>query len=274
MLLRKYTFFVLLAIAAAGPCASSVDPDAVIEQRVQSIKAKLDQAIKQDMEAKMQPVEAECPSPYIVRLIYEFSGCDMAVAHKMSGANRRTDVAIRDLEALLRLFPTCSPPLLLVLSEWHTSDRFCPLHVAASGQCRGATTGMMALLKVDGVNVNARCGTYQWTPLHIAAAFGNVEAVRALMGHGRIEAWVRTGVGHTPLDVAVVHKRLEVVEAMVECEEVRARTGMVPGWDSGTWGRTALAVARVYASEERNGERRRRWENAVRRMEQGWKTRP
>ena len=48
---------------------------------------------------------------------------------------------------------------------------------------------------------------------------------------------------------------------------------MVPGWDSGTWGHAALAVARVHASEERNAERRRRWENAVRRMEQGRKTR-
>ena len=80
---------------------------------------------------------------------------------------------------------------------------------------------------------------YQWTPLHIAAALNEIEAVAALISHGA-DVNARNKGGETPLMLASWWGHAKVVEALLDAgadKELKATSGI---WK----GNTALDIAR------------------------------
>ena len=60
--------------------------------------------------------------------------------------------------------------------------------------------------------MNARMNN-GWTPLHCAAEAGSKKIVRVLLDHGS-NPWASDRYGDTPLDVARVYHKVEVVEVL------------------------------------------------------------
>ena len=91
--------------------------------------------------------------------------------------------------------------------ELATKDggQYTPLHLAAGGAfLRDSVPDIARLLLERGANPNAR-GRLGYTPMHIAAQTGQLEAIRVLYEHGAdptLETVSRSGNGATPLDEA------------------------------------------------------------------------
>jgi len=84
------------------------------------------------------------------------------------------------------------------------------LHLVAYGNL-GNVAG--ALLKVEGINVNAK-GKDGWTPLHFAAQNGHKEIVDALLAK-EADVNAKGKDGRTPLHLAARNGRTEVVKILI-----------------------------------------------------------
>jgi ankyrin repeat protein len=75
-----------------------------------------------------------------------------------------------------------------------------PLHKVSYGKYRSQEDGVRVaqLLLNHGVDVNTRCKD-DWTPLHLASYFGNVEIVRLLLDHGADLDAATRNMGNKPL---------------------------------------------------------------------------
>ena len=69
---------------------------------------------------------------------------------------------------------------------------------------------MVELLCSSMADVNARDGAGA-TPLHMAAAYGHIDAVKALAAK-QADASVKDGDGHTPADLATANKHQDVAD--------------------------------------------------------------
>jgi ankyrin repeat protein len=83
------------------------------------------------------------------------------------------------------------------------ATRVCPIHSAAAHRDTAIATAISRSLLEKGANPNVAQGG-GWTPLHQAAAHGNVELVRLLLEH-RADPDARSEDGKTPADLATTN---------------------------------------------------------------------
>ena len=98
------------------------------------------------------------------------------------------------------------------------TDNMTPLHLAASS----GKWHVIEPLIHKGANVYARSSLLAQTPLHMAAGGGELEVVAAFIAD-RMDINVRDGNGKTPLDLAKSAGRSDVVAALEEETNKRAR---------------------------------------------------
>ena len=57
---------------------------------------------------------------------------------------------------------------------------------------------------------------YGDTPLHDAARFGHATVVEALLSHPEIDPTIKNNAGQTPLDVATMNGKTDIVELLTK----------------------------------------------------------
>jgi len=113
----------------------------------------------------------------------------------------------------------------LLISKGANINEICingdtPIHIAAKGGMHAARGGHIETLKVlivEGANLNAKLkdnksnssyGIVGWTPLHLAANWGQTESAELLVAAGA-EINSKSQKGHTPLDISIMHGQAE-----------------------------------------------------------------
>jgi ankyrin repeat protein len=81
-----------------------------------------------------------------------------------------------------------------------------------------AATGRMGDLRRSATGATVNSYSYDgWTPLHLAAFFGNLDAARVLLDAGAdVHAVSRNGLANTPLHAATAGKHLELALLLIE----------------------------------------------------------
>jgi uncharacterized protein len=120
----------------------------------------------------------------------------------------------------VRRLPTGESPLMAALYRGHDAvvNALVELGVevdvfaaAATGRLRELTT---SLAQPDAVNAYSYDG---WTPLHLAAFFGQLDAVRVLLAAGAdVHAVSRNSLENTPLHAATAGRHSDVALALFE----------------------------------------------------------
>lgn len=111
--------------------------------------------------------------------------------------------------ALLAIYYGASDVLEALVARGVKLDAF----EAAAG---GDASRLRALLDADPTLVSRRSHD-GWTPLHLAAHFGRLEAMRVLLGHGAdVHARSSNEMGNTPLHAAAAGGRTEAVAALLD----------------------------------------------------------
>jgi ankyrin repeat protein len=90
--------------------------------------------------------------------------------------------------------------------------RVTPLHSAAAHRESASSLSMCRELLSHGANPNVR-QQGGWTPMHEAAAHGNLELASLLLGHGA-RAQTRSDDGRTPIDMALASGHSAVAELL------------------------------------------------------------
>ena len=122
-----------------------------------------------------------------------------------------------DVETVAVLVAAGADPAVVTRIGSHT-----PLHVAS----KAGRGGVIKALLAAGSDPNAMTTTGV-TPLHLSAASGDIEAVRALLPYQADINVREAGWGQTPLMFASARNRVDVIEALLEAGADTRMTGKV-----------------------------------------------
>ena len=122
-----------------------------------------------------------------------------------------------DVETVAVLVAAGANPAVVTRIGSHT-----PLHVAS----KAGRGGVIKALLAAGSDPNAMTTTGV-TPLHLSAASGDIEAVRALLPYQADLNVREAGWGQTPLMFASARNRVDVIEALLEAGADTRMTGKV-----------------------------------------------
>jgi ankyrin repeat protein len=138
-----------------------------------------------------------------------------------TGDGARVRVLItRDPNLALQRLPSGESPLMAALYRGHSHvvsllvDLGAEIDVFAAAATGNVVALQQALKQPGAVNAYAYDG---WTPLHLAAFFGQSEAVRMLLEAGAdLQALSRNSLTNTPLHAATAGRHEEVAVMLVE----------------------------------------------------------
>ena len=68
----------------------------------------------------------------------------------------------------------------------------------------------------NGADLGATGGAQDWTPLHAAAGYGNVDAVEFLVSHFKVSVDLRDKFSKTPLHIAAENGELDVLLFLID----------------------------------------------------------
>lgn len=87
---------------------------------------------------------------------------------------------------------------------------------------RGDLASINYLLKISKLKINQTDKTNLYSALHIAAHYGHVECLEALLKSPEIDANIKNNKGYTPLHIAILSEQIQSVSTLLNSEKVNA----------------------------------------------------
>jgi ankyrin repeat protein len=175
----------------------------------------------QDRSGLTAAMIAACVGSWRVLPLLIDAGADVTVSRDRRAWTALHHAAMRGRARSVRVLLEAGVAL-----EARTSDGLTALALAAHAN----QPAVVEILLRAGAAVDAGYleGVQWWTPLHLAAAAGNADVVRILLGGGADPSSQGSGLPFSPLDAAIANRSTSVIRLLVEAGadlEAKGRTG-------------------------------------------------